>query len=88
MTIFLRLIHPLFSWLVLVTYGWESIEKENFLLMVGMLLGLAGLSQTYWRLRLEDSKPYAKLDLVSFGFGLLPAIVFPILLVWHFWTNG
>lgn len=66
----------------LIFFGLESIERRLYLLMLIGALGLAGLSQSFWRSRLGPG-PHAKADLISFYIGLSAAIVFPFLVTWN-----
>lgn len=81
MNTFLRVSHPLFSWAVMVFLGLESIQERLFVSILIVFLGLGGMSQTFWQVRLKGQRPYARGDVISFGLGLLPVVVFP-LLVW------
>jgi hypothetical protein len=86
-TFFPRVFHPLFSWAFMVFYGLDSIHKGLFPLVFIVFLGLAGLSQVFWRARLKGQQPYAKGDLIAFGLGILPVFIFPLVVAWEFWIK-
>lgn len=83
MNTFLRIFHPFFSWAIFIAYGLELIHNQVYLPMIIVVLGLAGLSQTFWRIHLGEKQQYAKLDILSFGIGLIAAITYPLVVVWN-----
>ncbi|MES2072014.1 MAG: hypothetical protein V4488_16780 [Pseudomonadota bacterium] len=84
MTTFVRIIHPIFSWGLFVFLGLEAIQRQLALTTVIVALGLAGLSQNFWKSQLSSKQHRANGDLISFGLGLLAAITYPLVMAWHF----
>lgn len=82
MNTFLRIFHPFLSWTIFIVYGLESIHNRVYLLMIIVALGLAGLSQTFWKTHLGEKQQYAKLDILSFCIGLVATITYPLAVVW------
>jgi hypothetical protein len=80
----LRFVHPIFCWAVLLFFGLDSIQRQLFLPIAVVAIGLGGMSQIYWRTHFSGLKQYEKGDLISFALGLLAAIAFPILVGWHY----
>lgn len=80
----LRFIHPIFCWAVLVFLGLDLIERQLFLPIVVVAIGLGGMSQIYWRTHLSGSKQHKKGDLISFAAGLLATIAYPLIVCWHY----
>lgn len=80
MKIFLLVLHPAFSWLILFAYGLEAIHRGLPSSTI-VALGLAGLSQSYWKFSLGEHKPYQRSDVAAFICGLLAALAYVLLII-------
>jgi hypothetical protein len=80
----LRLAHPLFCWLIFVSFGLEAIKDGNLLKVLVLAIGLGGISQTYWQACLGEKRPHKTEDLISFYVGLVPALLYPLVVIWSF----
>lgn len=78
----LRIVYPIFSWLVLIFFGLEAIERGLWLQVVIVAIALAGLAQTFWRSQVLRTSPHSKGDIVSFTLGALSAVVYLGLALW------
>ena len=87
MNTFLRIFHPIFSWAFFAIYGLELVYNKSYLATIIIALGLAGLSQTFWKTQLGEKQQYAKADIISFSLGLMAAITHPLLVAWSFLYN-
>ena len=82
MNTLLRIFHPIFSWRFFVFFGLELIDKKLYLPMIIIILGLAGSSQTFWKTQVSAKQQYIKTDIIAFCLGLIPAIAYPIMIIW------
>ena len=78
------ILYPIFCWGVFATYGLDAIQRELYLVIIVVALGLAGMSQNYWKANFSGKSTYLKSELASFCLGLLAAIVYPLVVAWHF----
>jgi hypothetical protein len=83
----LRIIHPVFCWAVLVFFGLESMQRQLFLPVAIVAIGLCGMSQIYWKTHFYGKKQHEVGDLISFAVGLLAAIAYPLIFGWYFMNH-
>lgn len=79
MDIFLRVVHPLFIIGVIASYGWEALRQGNVIQSAVVVLVLAGLSQTYWKVQVSKHPERSKADIASLCIGVLAIVGYVIL---------
>jgi len=81
MNTFLRIFHPIVSWAFFLIYGLEQIKETVYLSAIIIILGLAGWSQTFWMTQFSEKQQYMKGDIIAFCLGLIPAIIYPVMII-------
>lgn len=84
MKIFLLVSYPIFCWGVFIFCGLEAMQRQLFLPVVIVTLGLGGMSQNYWQSQLSGKQPYPRGTLISFWIGLVAAITYSFVVAWYF----
>jgi hypothetical protein len=79
----LRIGYPIFSWLILLSFGLEAIERGLLLQVVIVALALAGLAQAFWRSQVVRTRPYSTADIISLAIGGASAVVYVSLALWE-----
>lgn len=83
MSALLRLIYPIFAWLILATFGLEAIDGGLWFQVAVVALALAGLSQSFWKVQVQRTRPYATIDIVSFIAVTMSAVLYIALVIWR-----
>lgn len=65
------------------TYGVEAMRDRSPVVFV-IALGLAGLSQNFWKIGFLNPDKRSKAELASFSLGLLAAVAYPILCIFSY----
>lgn len=76
MDIFLRVAHTLFVVGVIATYGWEALRQGLVLQIALVTLGVAGLSQTYWKVQVNKNLERRKADVTAFSIGIVAIVAY------------